>query len=75
VSKTPIPLPAPSPAILVDRLYILIRNRLWLQIVVAMVLGIATGLALSPSGLAFVEPSSAETAAGWLALPARFFWR
>lgn len=67
------PRPAPSPAILVDRLYILIRTRLWLQIVVAMVLGIATGLALSPTGLAIVEPRSAQTAAGWLALPGQVF--
>lgn len=64
---------APSPAILVDRLYILIRTRLWLQIVVAMVLGIATGLSLSPTGLALVEPPSAQTAAGWLALPGHVF--
>ena len=35
--------PAPSPAILVDRLYILIRTHLWAQILVAMVLGIRHG--------------------------------
>ncbi len=38
-----------------------------------MVLGIATGLSLSPTGLALVEPPSAQTAAGWLALPGHVF--
>ena len=64
---------APSASILVDRLSILIRARLWVQILVAMLLGVATGLALSPSGLALVDSQTAETTAGWLALPGQVF--
>lgn len=65
--------PAPSPAILVDRLYILIRTHLWAQILVAMVLGIGTGLMLSPTGLALLDEPSARVVAGWLALPGQVF--
>ncbi len=66
------PLP-PSPAILVDRLHILIRTHLWAQIVLAMVLGIGVGLALSPSGMALLEPKQSIVVAGWLALPGQVF--
>ena len=63
----------PSLAILVDRLQILIRTRLWAQILAAMILGVATGLALSPTGLALVTRPTAVTIAGWLALPGQVF--
>ena len=39
---------------LLKRLDYLIRSRLWAQILIAMTLGIAVGIALSPSGGALV---------------------
>jgi proton glutamate symport protein len=58
---------------LVERLNYLIRARLWAQILIAMVLGIAVGIALSPTGAALVEETTANTIAAWLALPGRLF--
>ncbi len=58
---------------LVERLDYLIRTRLWAQILIAMVLGIAVGLALSPTGAALVDETTANTIAAWLALPGRLF--
>lgn len=58
---------------LVERLDYLIRTRLWAQILIAMVLGIGVGLALSPTGGALVEETTANTIAAWLALPGRLF--
>ncbi len=58
---------------LVERLDYLIRTRLWAQILIAMVLGIGVGLALSPTGGALVEATTANTIAAWLALPGRLF--
>jgi proton glutamate symport protein len=58
---------------LVGRLDYLIRTRLWAQILIAMVLGIGVGLALSPTGGALVEETTANTIAAWLALPGRLF--
>lgn len=64
-----------TPAILrlVSRLDYLVRSRLWAQIVVAMVLGVGTGLLLSPTGGALVSPATADIAAAWFALPGRLF--
>ncbi len=64
---------APSPSILVDRLQILIRTRLWAQILTAMVVGISTGLLLSPSGFALLSEQTATVVSGWLALPGQVF--
>jgi proton glutamate symport protein len=58
---------------LVDRLHYLIRSRLWAQIVLGMVLGVGVGLALSPSGGAWLGDSGAGTLIGWLALPGHLF--
>lgn len=58
---------------LVTRLDYLLRKRLWAQILVAMVGGIALGLTLSPSGGAVVSESTANLVATWLALPGRLF--
>ena len=63
----------PSLAFLVDRLQLLIRTHLWAQIVAAMVLGVATGLTLSPSGLALLSEPLASTVGAWLALPGHVF--
>ena len=51
----------------------MIRARLWAQILLAMVLGIGVGLALSPTGGALVEQATVNTIAAWLALPGRLF--
>ena len=58
---------------LFDRLDYLIRTRLWAQILIAMLLGITVGLALSPTGGALIEATAANTIASWLALPGRLF--
>ena len=58
---------------LVHRLDFLVRSRLWAQILIAMVLGISIGLALSPSGGALVDESTAHLVAAWLAIPGRLF--
>lgn len=56
-----------------SRLEYLVRTHLWAQILVAMALGVGTGLALSPSGGALVSPAAAASAAAWLAVPGRLF--
>lgn len=62
-----------SPKALAKRLDYLIRTRLWAQIIAAMILGIAIGLLLSPSGGAIVSAPTAELIASWLALPGNLF--
>ncbi len=62
-----------SPRRLAKRLDHLVRYRLWAQILLAMVLGITLGLALSPSGGALVSADIAQTTASWLALPGNLF--
>lgn len=49
------------------------KKRLWLQIVVALILGITIGLLLSPQGMALVSQSAAMDIAQWVALPGRVF--
>lgn len=56
-----------------SRLEYLVRTHLWAQILLAMALGVGTGLALSPSGGALVAPGTAAAAAAWLAVPGRLF--
>lgn len=51
----------------------LIAQHLWAKILLGMVLGVATGLALSPSGLALMDPAQARILAGWIALPGFVF--
>lgn len=57
---------------LTDYLQSMIRGRLWLKVMVAMVLGIATGIMLGPS-TAWVEPGTATTVGNWLAFPGKLF--
>ncbi len=52
---------------------LLVRTKLWLQIVIGMMAGIGLGLAISPRGLSWVSPSTAEIIAGWVALPGYVF--
>lgn len=54
------------------KLHAWIRGRLWAQVLVGMVLGLATGALLGPdSGL--LAPATAEVAGAWLALPGNIF--
>lgn len=53
-------------------LHALIRQRLWLQVLIAMALGIATGMALGPTAN-IVPPDIAPRIAHWLALPGNLF--
>jgi Na+/H+-dicarboxylate symporter len=50
----------------------LVDNRLWLQVIVGMVLGITVGMLLGPT-VGLVEESSARMIGSWLALPGRVF--
>ncbi len=50
----------------------LIEGRLWLQVLVALVLGVGVGVALGPE-LGWVSGTTAETVTDWLALPGRLF--
>ncbi|WP_396956894.1 dicarboxylate/amino acid:cation symporter [Nitrosomonas sp.] len=51
----------------------LIAQHLWAKILLGMVLGTLTGLALSPGGLALLENDTVLTAAEWIALPGVIF--
>ncbi|KZN36666.1 dicarboxylate/amino acid:cation symporter [Pseudoalteromonas luteoviolacea] len=46
---------------------------LWLQILVALTLGVCIGLALSPKGAALLGQQDAEQVAQWVALPGKLF--
>lgn len=50
----------------------LTRGKLWLQVLVGMILGIGTGLALSPD-TGWVERPTALATGEWLALPGNLF--
>lgn len=57
---------------LVRHLQVLIKGRLWLKILIAMALGLATGVLLSPqTGL--LEQATAEMVGSWLAVPGNLF--
>lgn len=48
------------------------RARLWLQVLVAMVLGVGTGLLIGPTG-GWLAPTTASVVGQWLALPGSLF--
>lgn len=52
---------------------LLIRTHLWVQVLLAMVLGVGIGLLLSPSGVALVSDAMAYRLAQWVALPGQLF--
>ncbi|MGB3625094.1 MAG: dicarboxylate/amino acid:cation symporter [Henriciella sp.] len=54
------------------RLDSLVRTHLWLQVVIALALGVAAGALLGPD-LALVTRRSAELIGDWLALPGKLF--
>lgn len=54
------------------RLEVLVKGKLWLQIIAALILGICTGLLIGPD-LALIDQSASGLIGDWLALPGRLF--
>ena len=54
------------------RLVPLVRTRLWLQVLIAMALGVAFGVAIGPT-TGWVDPEIASVVGAWVALPGRLF--
>ncbi len=54
-------------------LHQLVKVQLWAQILVAMAVGVLTGVALSTDGWHLVSPAAAHRIAEWLALPGQIF--
>ena len=54
------------------RLDVLVRDRLWLQVILALVAGISFGLLLGPD-LALIPRTRADLIGDWLALPGKLF--
>lgn len=63
----------PTAGELADQLELLLRARLWVQILIGMIAGITVGLLLAPSGAALVPEEAAQTTAEWLAIPGQLF--
>ena len=55
-----------------DRLQDLVRQRLWLKVLIGMLLGIGTGILIGPS-VGWVRPELATAIGSWLALPGQIF--
>jgi Na+/H+-dicarboxylate symporter len=49
-----------------------VRARLWLQVLIAMFLGVAAGVAMGP-GTGWLAPATAHALTNWLALPGHIF--
>lgn len=62
----------PSIGRLALRLTGFVRGRLWLQVLVAMACGIATGMAIGPTG-GLLSPPVALVVSNWLAIPGTLF--
>jgi Na+/H+-dicarboxylate symporter len=62
----------PSISRLTLRLTGFVRGRLWLQVLVAMFIGIATGMAIGPTG-GWLAPQTALLVSNWLAIPGYLF--
>jgi len=50
----------------------LVRGKLWLQVIIAMVLGVAFGVLIGPT-TQLVDSDTSELIAGWVALPGKIF--
>ena len=59
---------------LVHNLQKYIEQKLWLEVIVGLILGIATGLIISP-GVGLLEPRISKALANWLALPGTLFMK
>ena len=57
---------------LTDTLAGLVQGRLWLQVIIAMILGVVFGIIIGPSAQ-IVSIQTSELIAGWAALPGRLF--
>ncbi len=57
---------------LTQRLIPLVRTRLWLQVLIAMALGVAFGIAIGPT-TGWVDPDISLTLGAWVALPGKLF--
>ncbi|MEN3974261.1 dicarboxylate/amino acid:cation symporter [Emcibacter sp. SYSU 3D8] len=55
-----------------ESLHVLVKGRLWLQVIVGMVLGLATGMALGPS-TGWVDHDLSTRITNWLAFPGQLF--
>jgi len=55
-----------------DSLGALVRGRLWLQVIIAIFVGVSVGLLLGPS-VGWVPPQQAIEIGNWLALPGQLF--
>ena len=51
----------------------LLKSQLWMQIIVALILGVTLGLMLSPTGGGLVEANTAAIIAQWVKLPGTLF--
>lgn len=61
-----------SLARLADNVTALIKSKLWLKIIVALILGVGVGVLLGPS-TGILAPKTGELIGEWLALPGYFF--
>lgn len=57
---------------LTTHLHALVQNKLWLQIIIGMLLGLLAGVVFGPS-FALVSRDTAEVVGNWLAIPGKFF--
>ena len=62
----------PSIGRLALRLSGFVQGRLWLQVLVAMAIGMATGMLIGPTG-GWVAPKMAQLVGNWLAIPGYLF--
>lgn len=61
-----------SLVLLTGRLRVLIRQRLWLQVLIGMFAGVGVGIAIGPTA-GLVDPHAAVLVGNWVALPGRLF--
>jgi Na+/H+-dicarboxylate symporter len=62
----------PSIGRLAARLSGMVRARLWLQVLVAMALGVGLGMAIGPTG-GLLAPATAQLVGNWIAMPGYLF--
>lgn len=55
-----------------DKITILLRNKLWLQVLIALILGIFVGIILGPD-FTFINQELSKSITNWIALPGHLF--